>query len=161
MVLFQIWPLIYLFFWQYRRGKCVLRCCRTKKAFVRYKNKKSKSRKIEKWHFPIFFLKAIQARNRCFTIFQKGKTPFYAIKTRSSKSPRIEIFSKGLTHGFGPKLAIFSIFFVKAIQAYVFYDILAQLKKSQNWDLSKGDSPWFCSNIGNVFTFCLFQGNLA
>ena len=50
---------IYLFFWQYRRGKCVLRCCRTKKAFVRYKNKKSKSRKIEKWHFPIFFLKAI------------------------------------------------------------------------------------------------------
>ena len=32
------------------------------------------------------------------------------MKTRSSKSRKIEVFPKGLTHGFGPKLAIFQIF---------------------------------------------------
>ena len=36
--------------------------------------------------------------------------PFYAIKTRSSKSRKIDIFPKGLTHGFGPKMAIFLTF---------------------------------------------------
>ena len=35
-------------------------------------------------------------------------------------------FSKGLTHGFGPKMAFFPtfIFSVKAIQENVFYDIV-------------------------------------
>ena len=42
----------------------------------------------------------------CFPIFYNKKTPFYAIKTRSSKSQKIAIFPKGLTHGFGPKMAI-------------------------------------------------------
>ena len=46
-----------------------------------------------------------------FTIFQNEKTPFQAIKTRSSKSRKIDIFPKGLTHGFGPKMAIFPNFF--------------------------------------------------
>ena len=44
-----------------------------------------------------------------FLIFQNEKTPFYAIKTRSSKSRKIDIFLKGLTHGFGPKMAILHI----------------------------------------------------
>ena len=42
-----------------------------------------------------------------FTIFENDKTPLYAIKTRSSKSRKIDIFPKGLTHDFGPKMAIF------------------------------------------------------
>ena len=66
--------------------------------------------------FPTFFL-AIQARKMSFTIFQNEKTPFQAIKTRSSKSRKIDIFPKGLTHGFGPKMAIFPTFFFQAIQA--------------------------------------------
>ena len=33
--------------------------------------------------------------------------PSWTIKTRSSKSRKIEIFQKGLTHGFAQKLAIF------------------------------------------------------
>ena len=33
-----------------------------------------------------------------------------AIKTASSISGKIEIFAKGLTHGFGPKFAIFPCF---------------------------------------------------
>ena len=32
------------------------------------------------------------------------------MKTRSSKSRKIDIFLKGLTHGFGPKMAIFQLF---------------------------------------------------
>ena len=63
-----------------------------------------------------FFL-AIQARKMCFTIFQNKKTPFQPIKTTRSKSRKIEIFPKGLTHGFGQKLAIFPCLFFLAIQA--------------------------------------------
>ena len=48
-----------------------------------------------------------------FTIFYNEKSPFYAIKSRSSKSRKIDIFAKGLTHGFGPKIAIFFNFFFR------------------------------------------------
>ena len=53
----------------------------------------------------------------CFMIFQKEKTPFQAIKTRSSKSRKIPIFPKGLTQCFGPKNGHFSNFFFQAILA--------------------------------------------
>ena len=46
-----------------------------------------------------------------FTIFYNEKTPFQAIKTRSSKSRKIHIFQNGLTHGFSPKMAIYPTFF--------------------------------------------------
>ena len=36
--------------------------------------------------------------------------PFKAKKSRSSKRPKIEIFLKGLVHGFGPKVAVFPSF---------------------------------------------------
>ena len=50
-----------------------------------------------------------------------------AIKTRSSKSREIDIFPKGLTNGFGPKMEIFQIFFFgNTSQENVFYDILDQ-----------------------------------
>ena len=66
--------------------------------------------------FRLFFFQAIQARKMSFRIFQNEKTPFQAIKTRSPKSRKIDIFPKGLTHGFGPKMAIFRTFFFQAIQ---------------------------------------------
>ena len=46
-------------------------------------------------------------------IFYNQKTPFEAKKTRSSKSPKIDIFPKGLIHGFGLKMAIFPTFFYR------------------------------------------------
>ena len=52
-----------------------------------------------------------------FTIFQNEKTPFQAIKARSSKSRKIDIFLKALTHGFGPKMAIFHLFFFRQYRA--------------------------------------------
>ena len=60
-----------------------------------------------------------------FTIFYNEKTPFYAIKTRSSKRRKIDIFLKGLTYGFGPKMANFPTSFLANIgQENFFYDIL-------------------------------------
>ena len=91
-------------------------------AFLGFKKKSSKTRKIDIFpkglnpyfwskngHFSNFFFPAIQDRKMFSTIFQnkKKKTPFQAIKTRSSKSHKIDIFAKGLTHAFGPKIAIF------------------------------------------------------
>ena len=82
------------------------------------------------------------------------------------------MFSKGLVHGFGLKLAIFPFFFWGNLgQENVFYDILErknaflgyknkELKKSKNWDFSKGVSPWFWSKIGH-FSIFLFLGNLG
>ena len=59
------------------------------------------------------------------TIFYNEETPFKPIKTRSSKSRKIDIFAKGLTHGFAQKLAIFPTIFLGNIgQETVFYDIL-------------------------------------
>ena len=46
-----------------------------------------------------------------FMIFWNEKTPFEAIKTRSSKSRKIDIFPKRLTRAFCPEMAIFATFF--------------------------------------------------
>ena len=61
-----------------------------------------------------------------FMIFLNEKTPFKAIKRRSSKSRKIDIFRKGLTNGCGPKMAIFSTFFFFGSigQENVSYEIL-------------------------------------
>ena len=60
-----------------------------------------------------------------FMIFLKEKTLFSLLKTKSSKSRKIDIFRKGLTHGFASKMAIFPSFFLGNLnQENVFYDIL-------------------------------------
>ena len=67
--------------------------------------------------FLTFIFQGIYARKMSFTIFQNEKTPFQAIKTRSSKTQKIDIFPKGLTHGFRPKMAILPTFIFQEIQA--------------------------------------------
>ena len=59
----------------------------------------------------------IQAREMSFKIFQNEKTPFQAIKKKSSKTRKIDIFPKGLTHGFGPNMAILPTFFFRQYKA--------------------------------------------
>ena len=85
---------------------------------------------VQKWpFFHLLFLQAIQAWKMSFTIFQNQKKPFQPIKRRSSNSRKIDIFPKGLTHGFGPKLAIFPTVLLGNIgQQNVFYDILERKK---------------------------------
>ena len=106
------------------------------------KRRSSKSQKIDifpKWLtrglgpkmalFPTFFFQAILPRKMSFTIFQIKKTPFQAIKTRSSSSQKIDIFPKGLTHGFCPKVDNFQTFFFKAIEARKLSFTIFQNKK--------------------------------
>ena len=110
-----------------------------KTPFEGIKTRSSKNRKIDIFAkglthgfcpktaiFPIFFYQAIYARKTSFMIFQNEKASFEAIKTRSSNSRKIDIFPKGLTHGFGQKMAIFSTFFFLGNigQEHAFYDIL-------------------------------------
>ena len=71
---------------------------------------------VQNWPFFQLFFQAIQAMKMCFTIFQNDKTPFQAIKTRSSKSRKIDIFANGLTHDVGLKMAVFPTFIYQAIQ---------------------------------------------
>ena len=53
------------------------------------------------------------------------------MKTQSSKSRKIGIFAKGLTHGFGQKMAIFPTLFLGNIgQENIFYDILERKKNA-------------------------------
>ena len=109
MVFVERWPFFHVFFFRkYRPAKYVLRYSRAKKTpFSAIKTRSQKSRKInifpqslthgfgQKWPFLQPFFQEIQARKLSFTIFQSGKKPFQAIKTRSSKNRKIDIFTKG------------------------------------------------------------------
>ena len=101
-------------------------------------------------------------------IFQNENTLFQAIKTRSSKSRNIDNFSKGLTHGFGQKTAIFPTLFFKAIQARKMFSMISQNKKRFSRQKKqevqkvekltfffKGVNPWFWSKNGHFSNFLL------
>ena len=104
-----------------------------------------------------------------FTRFYNKKATFQAIKTRSSESRKIDIYPKGLTHGFGPKMAIFPTFFFNAILARKlsftkFYHVKStfqaiktrSLKQSKNYHFSKGVNPWFWSKKRPFFHYFFF-----
>ena len=139
MVLVQKWPFFQLIcLGNIGQENVFYEILKRKNAFQGYKNKKfkkSKNSHFSKWvnpwfcskngHFSNFFLQAIQPMKMSFTIFQNEKPPFAALKTRSSKSGKINIFPKGLTHRFGRKMAMFQIFFLGNIgQENAFYDIV-------------------------------------
>ena len=101
-----------------------------KTPFQAIKTRSSKSRKIDLFStgltngfspkmavFRTFFFQEIHARKMSFTKLQNEKKPFQAIKTRSQKSRKIDIFPNGLTHAFSPKIAIFQTFIFQEIQA--------------------------------------------
>ena len=81
----------------------------------------------QKWpFFQLFFLDNIGQENFCYDILEQ-KNAFLGYKNKKFiKSKKIDIFQKGLTQGFGPKMAIFlTFFFLGNIgQENVFYDIV-------------------------------------
>ena len=129
MVLVKIRPFFQHFFSALQVRKMTFSIFQIEKApFQAVKTRSSKSRKMYIFpkgltpgfgpnmaFFPTFFFSAILVRKMIFTIFQNEKMPFQAIKTSSSKSRKIDIFPKGLTHGFGPNLAFLPTFFFQAI----------------------------------------------
>ena len=124
---------------------------------------------VQNWpSFHLFFFQALQTRKMCCTIFQNDKMPLQAIKTASSKRGKIAIFAKGLTHGFGPRLAISQSFF-QALQSRKMCFTIFQNKKTpfqaiktassksgKNCDFCKGVNPWFWSKIAH-FSMFFFQ----
>ena len=90
------------------------------------------------------------------------------MKTRTSKNRKIDIFPKGLTHGLGQKMAIFTTVFLGNIpDENVFHDILERknafrgyknkrFKKLKNCYFSKRVNPWF-SSINGYFSNFFFQ----
>ena len=94
--------------------------------------------------FPTFFFFGNIGQVNVFYDILKRKNAFLGYKEKKFKKSKIDIFSKGLTHGFGPKMAIFPTFFLSNIgNENVFYGILEQknaflgyknkkTKKSQN-----------------------------
>ena len=130
-------------FFQNSSRKCVLRYSRTKKiAFLGYQRKSFKSQKIAIFpkrlthgfgiktaSFPVLFLRQNRPGKCLLRYCRTKKMPFQTIKTRKSKSEKIDIFPKGLTHGFGPKRPFFQLSFLGNIgKENVFYDILEQKK---------------------------------
>ena len=75
--------------------------------------------------FPPFFLGNIGQENIFYDILEREKLILGYKNKKFKKAKKIDIFAKGLIHGFGPKLAIFPPFFSGNIcQKNVFYDIL-------------------------------------
>ena len=70
---------------------------------------------VQKWpFFHIFFLyiETIGQEDVLYDILE-GYNAFPSYKNQKFKKSKIEIFPKGLTHGFGPRMAIFPSFLLK------------------------------------------------
>ena len=71
---------------------------------------------VEKWPiFQLFFLGKVGQENVFLRYFRTKEGRFWAIKTRSFKSPKLESFPKGLAHGFGSKMPISTTSFFLAM----------------------------------------------
>ena len=107
-----------------------------------------------------------------FTIFYNEKTPFYALKPRSSNIRKIDIFSRGLTHDFGPKLAIFPTFFFRQYRPGKYLLRYTRTKKhlsrlskqavlkTKNGHFFKRVNPCFWSKNDHFSNF-FFLGNIG
>ena len=72
---------------------------------------------VQKWPF-FFFVFFSQFRpGKFFYDILDRKIAFLGYKKKNLKSRTIDIIPKGLTHGFGQKMAIFPMFFFGRIQA--------------------------------------------
>ena len=126
MVVVQKWQFFQIFFQEIKsRTMCFTKFQNEKTPLQTMKKRTLKSRKInifpkELTHgfgpemaiFQVLFFRQYRTGKCLLRYSTKKQTPCQAIKTTSSKSPRIDIFPKGLTHCFGPKMAIFPTFFL-------------------------------------------------
>ena len=126
MVLVEKWPFFQLFFLgNIGQENVFYDILEGKNAFLSYKNKKFKQSKIDIFPkglthgfgpkmavFQIFFFGQYRP-GKCLLWYSRRKNAFLSYKKGSLNRWKIEIFSKGLTHGFGPKMAIFLSFFFR------------------------------------------------
>ena len=126
MVLVQRWPFLELFFQEIQARKMSFRIFQSEKTSLKaIKTSSPKSRKIDlspkgltdgfgpkMTIFRPFFLGNIVQGNVFYDILER-KDVFLGYKRKNSKSRKINIFPKGLTHRFGSKMAIFPTFFFR------------------------------------------------
>ena len=83
------------------------------------------------------FLGNIAKANENYDILER-KNDFLGYKTNKFKTPKIEIFPKGLVHGFGQKLHIFKLFFLFNIaKGNGFYVILERKNNFLGYKINK------------------------
>ena len=128
-----------------RPGKCVWRHSRKDKKLSRLLNRNLKklnnsdfSKGISPWfsskisNFPMFFLCKKVGKN-LLDIILKRKRPFQTIKTRTGRS----------------NSTFWNDFWVQTFHKN------QKIKRSKNWDFSKGVGPWFWSTI-SIFLYSFF-----
>ena len=119
--------------------------------------------------FSIFFLGIIGQENVFYDIPEQ-KNAFLGYKNKKFKKSEMAFFPKGVTLGFGVKMAIFPTlsFLFNIGHENVFYDILERknaflgyrnknFKKLKNWHFFKGVNPWFWSKNGHFSNFYFFR----
>ena len=83
--------------------------------------------------FPTFFSGNIGQAN-AFSDILGRKNAFLGYTNKKLKNRKIDIFPKGLTHAFSPKMAIFPTFFLgNKGQKSISYDILERKKGFQGY----------------------------
>ena len=126
MVLVQKWPFFRHFFLgnilQENVFSDILKPKNTSLGYKNAKFKKSKnwhySKGVNPWfsskngHFSTFLLESIRQENVFYDILEPKNT-FLGYKNTKFKKSKNWHFSKGLTHGFGPKMAICPTFFFR------------------------------------------------
>ena len=131
MVLVQKWPFFQLFFWgNIGQQNLFYDILERKNAFLGYKKKnfiKSKnwriSKGVNKWfwskngNFFHLFFKGNIGQENVFHDILKRKNAFLGYKNKKFNCPKIDIFPKGLTHGFGPNWPFFQLFFFRKYSA--------------------------------------------
>ena len=129
MVLVQKWPVSQLFFLgNIGQENVFYDILERKTAFLSYKNKKLIKWKM--WHFSKgvnlwfwskngqfskFFSFCYIGQENVFRNILERKNAFLGCKKKKFKKSKNWHFAKGLTHGFGEKVAIFATFFFLAI----------------------------------------------
>ena len=109
---------------------------------------------VQNGHFLNFFLGNIVQENAFYNILER-KNAFLDYKNKKFKSRKIDIFPKGLTNSFGPKMAIFSSFFLGNIgQENVFCDILERKSVFSPKGLTNRFGP-------KMAIFSIFLGNIG
>ena len=147
MVLVQKWPFYHLFFLpNIGQENFFYEILKRKNAVLSYKNKKLKTSK--NWHFSkgvnpwfwsknghfsnFFFLGNIGQQNVVYDTLEP-KSAFLGYKSKKFKNRKLDIFPRGLTHGFGSKMAIFPTFFFRQYRPEKCVSRYSRTKKRLSW----------------------------
>ena len=126
MVLVQKWQFFQTFFLgNIGQENVFYDLLQRKNCYLGYKNTKFKKSKywhfskprvlVQKWpFFSTFFLRQYR-QGKCLLRYSRTKNSFLGYKSKNLKKSKIDFFTKGLTHGFCPKITIISTCFFKAM----------------------------------------------